>query len=183
MGGVDLSTALAQNTPKVHTLGLDSVLQLMIKLLGDGSRAHEIEGQHMSTAMVCKFSKVSSIVALYRKCTRALILENFSQGQILACLATCTAGTTVLGLRARAGQGVGLLAKRREMGSVRAAHELLAGVFTNRKCPAPLRAALARAYRALLWDLALSVPEQQVHTHTHTHTFIVIVWCFQMVQY
>ena len=61
MGGVDLSTALAQNAPRVHTLGLDSVLQLMIKLLGDGSRAHETEGQHMSTAMVCKFSKVSRL--------------------------------------------------------------------------------------------------------------------------
>lgn len=134
MGGVDLSTALAQNAPKVHALGLDSVLQLMIKLLGDGSRAHELEGRHTSTAM----------------------------GQILACLATCTAGSTALGLRARAGQGVGLLAKRRDMGSVRAAHELLAGVFTNKKCPAPLRAALARAYRALLWDLARSVPEQQL---------------------
>ena len=78
MGGVDLSTALAQNAPKVHTLGLDSVLQLMIKLLGDGSRAHEIEGQHMSTAMVCTYSKVGSIVALYRKSTRALIFEHFS---------------------------------------------------------------------------------------------------------
>ncbi len=66
------------------------------------------------------------------------------------------------GFRERAGQGVGLLAKRRDIGSVRAAHDMLAAVFTNLKCPAALRAALARAYYSLMSALARCVPEPQV---------------------
>ena len=66
------------------------------------------------------------------------------------------------GFRERAGQGVGLLAKRRDIGSVRAAHDMLAVVFTNLKCPAALRAALARAYYSLMSALARCVPEAQV---------------------
>jgi hypothetical protein len=59
-----------------------------------------------------------------------------------------------------------LLAKRRDIGSVRAAHELLAGVFTNSKCPPPLRAAVARAYYALMSTLALSVTEAELVTYS-----------------
>ena len=55
-----------------------------------------------------------------------------------------------------------MLAKRRDIGSVRAAHDMLAVVFTNLKCPAALRAALARAYYSLMSALARCVPEAQV---------------------
>ena len=57
-----------------------------------------------------------------------------------------------------------MLAKRRDIGSVRAAHDMLAVVFTNLKCPAALRAALARAYYSLMSALARCVPEAQVKT-------------------
>jgi hypothetical protein len=77
MGAADLLAALAEHADKVHTLGLEGVLQLMIKSLGDGSKAHELEGRHACRVM----------------------------GQVLAYLATrSAAGTTAPGLRQRAGQ-------------------------------------------------------------------------------
>ena len=48
---------------------------------------------------------------------------------------------------------------------MRAAHELLAGVMANTKCPPPLRAAMARAYYALLATLARSVAEAELVTY------------------
>lgn len=73
----DLLAALAQHADKVHTLGLESVLQLMIKALGTGIKAHELEGRHACKVM----------------------------GEVLAYLATrSAAGAAAPGLRQRAGQ-------------------------------------------------------------------------------
>ena len=138
MGAGDLLVALARHAEKVHTLGLEGMLQMMIKSLGEGGRAHEVDGRHASEVI----------------------------GHVLACLASRSGGgATAPGFRQRAGQGVGLLAKRRDVGSVRAAHELLASIFCNPKCPPPLRAGIARAYRALLCEMALVVPEAELVTY------------------
>jgi hypothetical protein len=48
MGAADLLTALAQHADKVHALGLEGMIQLIIKSLGDGNTANEPEGLHMS---------------------------------------------------------------------------------------------------------------------------------------
>ena len=48
MGAADLLTALAQHADKVHALGLEGMIQLIIKSLGDGNTANEPEGLQMS---------------------------------------------------------------------------------------------------------------------------------------
>ena len=51
----DLLAALAEHADKVHTLGLESVLQLMIKSLGDGNKAQQVgafKKMKMSVSMV-----------------------------------------------------------------------------------------------------------------------------------
>ena len=88
MSAGDLLAVLAARAEKIHTLGLESTIQSLIKTLGDGGNAHEPEVQHTCEVIGLVLASLAT-----RSGGPSSVRFRQRAGQVLSCV--CMLGTSV----------------------------------------------------------------------------------------
>ena len=84
MSAGDLLAVLAARAEKIHTLGLESTIQSLIKTLGDGGNAHEPEVQHTCEVIGLVLASLAT-----RSGGPSPVRFRQRAGQVLSCVCVC----------------------------------------------------------------------------------------------